>query len=186
MFRLQILLVVLLAFCSGLAPLSAHAQKQTWLTEENIRAFSVESERAYTKPYEEYLAFVRKTTHDKYQARINTKIMQDGQASADMPMTLDKATLLKTAREAYDSTKGATLTQDIVDIKIAPDKKTAIVRSKIYINNQRIAPNGSMSMILADSVANCVDEIVYTPMVGIQVLKSDFDTVMTIKQEQEL
>ncbi|HEY0901106.1 MAG TPA: hypothetical protein VGD95_03175 [Micavibrio sp.] len=185
MLRLSFFTLVLAAL-TILAPALGYAQKQTWLTEENIRAFSKDSEDAYKKPYEEYLAFIQKTTHDQYAATITTKIMQDGQASTEMPMTIDKITLLKSARDAYDSTKGATLTQDILSIEIAPDKKTARVTSKIYITNQRIAPGGSMSTILADTVSTSVDDIVYTPMVGIQVLKSEYENVMTIKQEQEL
>lgn len=186
MFRLSFFIVLLLATLSVLVPASAHAQKQTWLTVENIRAFSKESEQVYKKTFEEYLAFLQKTTHEEYTARINTTISQPDQAPTEMPLNLDKTALLQTAREAYESTKGATITQDIMSIEIAPDKKSATVTSKIYITNQRIAPGGSMSTILADTVSTCVDEIVYTPMTGIQLKKSEYENVMTIKQEQEL
>ncbi len=167
-------------------PHTASAQKQTGLSEESIRAYVQETETLHNKPFEDYLAFITKTTHDDYKARILTTVHPLQGESIEMPMNIDKQALLKSARDGYDSSQGATISQDILAITISPDKKTAVVKSRLSIKNQRLPEQEGLNSMLSDMTSQCTDEIVFTPSVGIQVLKSDYISEMTIKQEQEL
>lgn len=181
----------LLAALCLLLPDVAWAQKQTGLTEESIRAYVKQGETLHTRPFDEYRDFIDKTTHENYQARILTIVHPLQGEPLEMPMNVDKQSLLKNARDGYDSSQGATIAQEIHAITISPDKKTAVMKSTLRITNQHLPdpqdPNQQgMSSMLADMTSQCTDEFVFTPATGIQVLKSDYVSEMTIKQEQEL
>ena len=178
-------LPVLLALCFLVTP-PALAQKKTELTEESIRAYVKESETLHTKGFEEYLDFINKTTHENYTARILTTVYPPQGEPTEMPMNVDKETLLKNARDGFESSQGAVVSQEIHSINMSPDKKSAIVKSTLRISNQRMPHQQGPSSMLADMTSQCTDEIVYTPSIGLQVLKSNYVSQMTIKQEQEL
>lgn len=187
MFRKSFLkfMPLLAVLCLAL-PHTVSAQNQTGLTEESIRAYVKESETLHNKSFEEYRTFINKTTHEDYKARILTTVYPPQGEPVEMPMNIDKQTLLKSARDGYDSSQGATISQEILAIAISPDKKSATVKSTLSIKNQRMPNQQGLNSTLADMSAQCTDEIVFTPSVGIQVLKSDYVSEMTIKQEQEL
>ncbi len=187
MFRKSFLkfMPLLAVLCLAL-PHTVSAQKQAGLSEESIRAYVKETETLHNKPFEEYLAFITKTTHDDYKARILTTIYPPQGEPTEMPLSLDKQALLKSARDGYDSSQGATISQEILAIAISPDKKSAVVTSKLSIKNQRLPEQEGLNSMLSDMTSQCTDEIVFTPSVGIQVLKSDYISEMKIKQEQEL
>lgn len=184
MFRLPIFTFLLMAALCLAAPYAAQAQNG--LTEESIRVFSEEGKTVFKKTFEQYRTFIERAMHDDYKANILTTVRQPLEAPIEMPLTLNKKNTLDMARESYDSMQGATITEKIESIVISPDKKSAIVKSRLTIINQQIIPAQSMSSMLADTTTQCTDEIVYTPTTGIQVLKSDNISEMTIKQEQEL
>ncbi len=187
MFRKSFLkFMSLLAVLCFALPQAASAQKQTGLTEESIRAYVKESETLHNKPFDEYLAFITKTTHDDYKARILTTVYPPHGEPQEMPLNIDKQALLKSARDGYDSSQGATISQEILAIAISPDKKSAVVKSKLSIKNQRLPEEQGLNRMLSDMTSECTDEIVLTPSVGLQVLKSDYISEMKIKQEQEL
>lgn len=176
----------LLAVLCLMLPHTASAQKQTELTEASIRAYVQESETLHTKPFDAYRDFIQKTTHENYNARIVTTVYPLQGEPIEMPMNVDKQALLSSARDGYDSAQGAIIKQDIHTILISTDKKSAIVKSTLRITNQRLPGQPGLSSTLADMTSQCTDEIVLTPSIGIQVLKSDYVSEMTIKKEQEL
>lgn len=181
-FRLLLSLLAL----SLLTAIPAYAQAVKWLTEDNIRSFIAESASVPQKSYDDYLAFIKKTTHEEYRGKIMMNITIPNSPPTQVPIDLDKDEVIKTAREGYDSSQGATTKQTIQEITISPDKKTATVKWTFTIINQKLPSEADMQSTLADSTSICIDEVVYTPMIGVQVIKSDYKTDVTIKQEQEL
>ena len=181
-------IVILLAIAAlpalGMSP--AFAQQATWLTEENIMAFMHETETMYQKPFDEYVTALERVTHDDSLFQAVTIIRTPDKASTEIPVNLDKKALISTARDGYDSMQGAALSQTIDEIAINADKKSATVKSTATITNQKLSPSNALNITLGDSVASCTDNLVYTPMVGVQVIKSQCQLEITVKQEQEL
>lgn len=165
---------------------TAHAQNQTGLTKENVEAFMEEGAAIYKKPYAEFTAFMDKATHDDYQGNLITTIHNGKNPPAQMPVKIDKKIIMNGARDSYDSAQGATITLSIEDIQMAPDNKTATVKSTLTIINQKLAAGESGKTLLSDMKSTCTDEIIYTATAETQVLKSNCKVDMTIKQEQGL
>lgn len=187
MFRKSFLkFAPLLAVLCLALPHAVLAQTQTGLTEDLIRAYVKDGETLHNKPFEDYLAFISKTTHDDYKARILMTVHPLQGEPVEMPMNIDKQALLQSARESYDSAQGATISQEILAITISPDKKSAVIKSTLTIKNQRLPAQQGLNSLMGDMKSQCTDELVFTPSVGVQVLKSDYISEMTIKQEQEL
>lgn len=176
-----------LAICALLATSPSYAQKATGLTEASVRAFMDESLGVYKKPYPEFLAFTDKMTHGDFNGQMVMTFHKGNDAPIQVPMNMDRDLILSTAREGYDSMKHAVMTQDIHEIKISPDKKSASIKSTLTIKNQKIVGDKDSEMTMTgDSVTQCLDEIVYTPEHGIQALHAQYTADITIKQEQEL
>ncbi len=182
------LIVILLAIvalpASGMKP--ACAQQATWLTEENVKAYAEESAASYRLPYDEHLAFIKKATHDDFSGTIDMNVKMPSQPPTQTPITLNKESMINSSREGYDSVQGAKIDYNVKSIKISADKKSATVESEMRITNQKLSSGESMQSTISDSVTLCTDEVVYTPMVGVQILISDCKSDITVKQEQEL
>ena len=177
----------LLAALTALTFFSAQAQQPAALTNENIRIFMEDSAQSYQKPYDQFLSMTKTMTHDSYKSRMLMTFHNGNEAPVQVPVDMDKQMLLQTARQGYDSMKGASLQYDIQDIHIHPNGKSATVKSTMVIKNQNFQiTEGSMQTTLADSTVNCVDELVFSADKGIQFIKSDYTSDVTIKQEQEL
>ncbi len=184
--RFILILASVAAFPMLMAGVSAHAQQATWLTEENVRQYVNEAEASPRLPYDEHLAFVKRSTHDAFKGKMDMTIKMPSQPPVHSPTEITKESMIASAREGHDSMQGADISVDIQDIKISPDKKTATVKSEMRITNQQIKTGENLQTTLADSVTNCSDEVVYTPMVGVQIINSDCKSEITVKQEQEL
>lgn len=181
-------IVILLAIAAlpalGMSP--AFAQKATWLTEDNVKAYAEASAASYRLPYDEHLAFIKKATHENFRGTIDINIKMPSQPPTHTPLSLNKESMISSAKEGYDSVQAANIKYDVKSIKISADKKSATVESEMRITNQKLSSGESMQSSISDSVTLCTDEVVYTPMVGVQILQSDCKSEVTVKQEQEL
>ena len=173
---------------SALSINSACAQETTGLTEESIRQFSHDTATASQKPYAEYLDFIKTTTNTDFHGQVSMNIhMPDNTIEkSPKPMDLDRTAMVSTAQVAYDSIQNATIEIIIHDIKISPDKKSAIVTSDVIVTNQEIITGEPPKVASANSKATCTDEVVFTAGIGVQLMKSNCTTELTMNPLQEL
>lgn len=167
-------------------PAFLHAE-EAGLTESAIRALFVENETAHHKPFPEYLALIKKTTHERYQGKILMRISIDDNTPVELEVQMDKKMIIDQARESHENLAQATVKGTIESITISPDKKSATVKSRMVILNQKI-PLGAdaLQITRADSEVTGIDDIVYTPVIGLQFIKSNYISTTTVKKEQEL
>lgn len=144
------------------------------------------AETMHLKSFDEYVATLNEIIHDDYQSQIKTTLHVPNEPPKEVPMSMDKKAMISSAREGYDGSQGATLEQTIDSIEINADKKSATVKSTTKITGQKMASGNSMQTTLADSLTVCTDELVYTSLIGVQTLKSDCQSEVTMKVEQEL
>lgn len=177
----------LLLAVSALSMSSACAQEATGLTEESIRKFSHDTTTASKKPYDEYIEFIKTTTHSDFNGKVSMSIrMPDNSVeTSPEPMALNKTTMISTGHAAYNSIQKATIEIIISDIQISPDKQSATVKSEVIVNNQEITTGEPPITTSADSKATCTDELIFTAGIGVQLMKSDCATELTMKPPQE-
>lgn len=171
-------LLGMVALLSGTAP--AYAQAVNKLTDNKVRNFYAELPELFKKPYEQFLQTYDLRIAPDLTYTSKTIINVPGQSPMQTePVSMTKNDILGNARRAYDSAKGATLTNDIVRIGIAADGKSATVTSTSTVKGMNF-PTSDGSPMKADSVETCEDVVNLTDGGSVQVLKSNCTADITI------
>lgn len=185
--KIMALWTILLATILLIATPAAHAQADKFLTEESIRAYMEESLKSYMLDYPDYEAFLRRVSHKNFIATMDLTITLPGRDPVKNSVTMNYDEVIKAARNGYDSVQNAELEQVITEIKMTPDQQKATVAYTMTIINQSLgSAEQSTQSVMADSVTRCVDDLVFTPGTGPQVIKSACTTEVTAKPQQEL
>lgn len=163
------------------------AQTDKFLTDDSIRAFMEESLKSYMLDYPDFEAFLRRSSHKNFIGTLDLTITMPGQAPVKNNVSMSYDQLIQSGRDGYNSVQNAELEQIISEITMAPDQQKASVAYTMTIVNQSFSFNEQPTQsVMADSVTHCTDDLVFTPGIGPQIIKSVCTTEVTIKPQQEL
>lgn len=167
------------------APVRAQTDKV--LTDATIRAFMEENLKSYMLDYPDYEAFLRRASHKDFVGTMDLTITLPGQPPVKNSVNMNYDQVIEAGRDGYNSVQNAELTQIINDIKMAPGQQKASISYTLTILNQLLSTNEpSGQSVLADSVTQCTDDLVFTAGTGPQIIKSVCTTEVTTKPQQEL
>jgi len=174
-------LSILLAV-SAIAMSSACAQETKGLTENSVKQFYQDLSQASKKTAQEYIDFIAKTTHPDFDSTANMNIHMPDKppAPSPEPLKLTKDAVVNTSKAAHTSLKNATVEIKVREVLISPDKKSARVKSNVIVTNQEVPAGEPIQVFRGDSNAECTDEVVYTPEVGVQLLKAECMTDLVL------
>lgn len=177
--RIQAMTFAIILLASG----SASAQTSSVITDASIRNYYASLPDLFKKPYETFITEFNARTSDTAVITSTTTINIPGQAPTQSTSTMSKSDLIANAPQAYQSSKGANLWNQVLSITIGPDGKTARVEEISRITGMSFPGADQNRPFIADSTETCADELVLTPGIGIQMEKSDCTSIINIKQK---
>ena len=167
------------ALVSCVAFSAAHAQAPKTLNKNSIEKYYSELAGLFKKPLPDFLKQYDLRIHpDLTYINKTGLIVPDQPRMESKPVTITKADLIANAERAYNTAKGATLTNDVKNIVIAPDGLTATVKNLSTIKNMNF-PTSDDSPMKADSIEICEDVVTLNEGI-VQILKSDCATEIKI------
>lgn len=160
---------------------AAHAQAPKALSKSSVEKYYAELSGIFKKPLPEFLKQYEQRIHpDLTYISKTTLIVPNQPHMVSKPVLITKADLVANGERAYDAAKGATLTNDIQNITIAPDGLTAMVKNLSTVKNMNF-PTSDNSPMKANSTEIC-DDVVALNDGMVQILKSDCATEITFQQ----
>lgn len=171
---------ILLAFSLlALSPISAIAQDTSatasTLTDKSIRAFYQKSIEAYKSDYPSYYKFMDESLTSDSVCTTVSRITAPGRTEPlTQKETQNKAQLLASARQVYDSMKGSSLSNNVISITIAADGKTAEVKDETRVDGM------NMTGIKASVHGICDDTLVLSNDNIIQIAKSSCTSEVSV------
>lgn len=168
---------------SDVAPASGDAP--SGLSEAGIRAFYAEAETIHHQPLDAYKAWVKNHLHEKARYTLTTTIKLPGASPVVTSRTVTNKEFLETIDENYKAMRGATVKEEVAEIVMAPDGKSAEVKEKSVITGMSVPVDKSKDL-RGDGTGACNDKLVFTPGTGIQVLSSVCTLDVTLSASQDL
>ena len=137
------------------------------ITEDAIRQLYKNSNDSYGWPFDQYFANLQKTMADGLVVEMTATVQAANLEPVTKSTKMDKATILKEARQTYDSMQNTERASNIVKIQISADRKTAMVQDQSMIKHAPFAP-----MLYMDGGGPCVDNLTLSATGDVQITQS--------------
>jgi hypothetical protein len=158
---------------------AAQAQAPKTLSKNSVEKYYSELAGIFKKPLPDFLKQYDLRIHPDLTYVSKTGLIVPNQPRMESkPVMITKPDLIANAERAYNTAKGATLTNEVQNIVIAPDGLTATVKNLSTVKNMNF-PTSDGSPMKADSKEICDDVVTLNDGI-VQILKSDCATEITI------
>ena len=126
------------------------------LTKESITRFYTASSRIHLKPYNEYLAFMNRHTSPDVQFTMNLTNNTPGQPQRKQTIIMNKTQFIESLQASYQASQGASISNKVLGITIAPDGQSAVAKDVTMTSNTITLP-GSDKPLQLESQNTCDD-----------------------------